>query len=140
ASGSLSPEIKSFRRSRNSLEFGWGEVLQQHFRNVFFSNGSYTMNSLRTHTDNECVHSAYAIIELTCEIVQTTINALAEVLYVPHALPFSVAHCQIRQDVLALSFTRGMKVYHFSPVDMIDGRYGSWTPKLGRSGGRQHSG
>ncbi|KAG2765713.1 hypothetical protein PC113_g24618 [Phytophthora cactorum] len=22
----------------------------------------------------------------------------------------------------------------------VDGRYGSWTPKLGRSGGRQHSG
>ncbi|KAF1773931.1 hypothetical protein GQ600_16645 [Phytophthora cactorum] len=37
SSGLLSPEIKSFRRSRNSLEFGWGEVLQQHFRNVFSS-------------------------------------------------------------------------------------------------------
>ncbi|KAG6944943.1 hypothetical protein JG687_00017564 [Phytophthora cactorum] len=35
ASGSLSPEIKPFRRSRNSLESGWGEVLQQHLKNVF---------------------------------------------------------------------------------------------------------
>ncbi|KAG6965722.1 hypothetical protein JG688_00007068 [Phytophthora aleatoria] len=44
------------------------------FQECFFSNGSYTMNSLRIHTDNECVHSAYAIIELTCEIVQTRVK------------------------------------------------------------------